>query len=166
MARHYVKQPHVEIYRSAYNHKLEELEAIRKTIQTLLRDRVEIAQDGTDDENPAYGENSNSLTAAYRREHELELELSNYIVVDDPVSNDDSTFSEATKSVVLLCTFPEDDAPVTRDIAIGYGPGFMSPNAPLFKFLLGKSVGFKGLFVNRTPQSVTSYDVEIQEIRF
>lgn len=166
MARHYARHSHIEIYRSAYEHKLQELESIRNSIKRLLEDRVEIAQDGTDDENPAYGENTNSLNAAYHREHELEVELSHYIVVDDPVTTDTSAFSEATKSVDLLCTFPEDNAPITRHIDIGYGAGFMSPNAPLFKFLLGKPVGFKGTFVNRTPQSVVSYDVEIVEIHF
>ena len=139
-----------KITRSAYEYKLAELERLEREILDLEESKKTLAQDGTDDENPAYGYNNQQLVSAYGRRNELRAEL-NHVTIVEPEKAGEGEFSEYAKSITIR-----------RD-----GFNCISPASPLFKFLHGQKVGFKGIF-RHTGERIgeVAYEVEILDIAF
>lgn len=153
------------ITRSEYEYKKSELEGVYNEIDNLEQTKAVLAQDGTDDENPAFGYNNQMLEAAYRRRDMLRAELSGVKIVE-PEQFEDGAFSEYAKSITLKCTFSEDEIE-EETLTVGRTGICISPASPLFKFLLGQKIGFKDTFRLSTEKNGTIvYDVEILDIEF
>ncbi len=163
-ARKYVSAHTTKLTQSEFDYRLQELEKLNEDIARLEDTKKILAQDGTDDENPAYGYNNQQLAAAYQRRESLKNMLSEVEIVA-PMQGGEGEFSECTKAVRLLCTYSADEVS-DRRLVIGHELGNITPTSPLFKFLVGKKVGYKGLFENKTPMGTTSYTVEILDIEF
>lgn len=164
MARKYVNPRAVKLTQSEFDYRLQELEKLGEEIARLEETKKVLAQDGTDDENPAYGYNNQQLASAYQRRESLKTMLSEVEIVE-PQQGGEGEFSECAKTVSLRCTYSADEISERR-LAIGHELGNITPASPLFKFLIGKKVGYKGLFENKTPMGTTSYTVEILDIEF
>ena len=164
MARKYVNPRAVKLTQSEFDYRLQELEKLSDEIARLEETKKVLAQDGTDDENPAYGYNNQQLASAYQRRESLKTMLSEVEIVE-PQQGGEGEFSECAKAVSLRCTYSADEISERR-LAIGHELGNITPASPLFKFLIGKKVGYKGMFENKTPMGTTSYTVEILDIEF
>ena len=155
-----------KITRSAYEYKLAELERLEREILDLEESKKTLAQDGTDDENPAYGYNNQQLVSAYGRRNELKAEL-NHVTIVEPEKAGEGEFSEYAKSITIRSEYP-DDGPEIETLIVGRdGFNCISPASPLFKFLHGQKVGFKGIF-RHTGERIgeVAYEVEILDIAF
>ncbi len=155
-----------EVTQSWYDYKLRELDDLSAEIGRLEEEKKVLAEDGVDDENPLYGYHTQQLAAAYERRESLKRDLNGVKIVAAERTNDD-TFCEYAKSVTLRCVYPDEDEPEVETLKIGHGHGYtLSPESNLFKFLVGKKVGFKSLFTNQTHESSFTYEVEILAIEF
>lgn len=154
------------ITRSEYEYKRAELERLDKEIIGLEESKKILAQDGTDDENPAYGYNNQQLVAAYARRDALRGELNRANVVE-PEKVGEGEFSEYAKSITIRSNYP-DDGPEVETLVVGRdGFDCISPASPLFKFLHGQKVGFKGIFRHNGERiGEVAYEVEILDIVF
>ena len=151
--------------RSEYEYKKSELEGVYNEIDNLEQSKAVLAQDGTDDENPAFGYNNQMLEVAYRRRDQIRAEL-NGVKIVEPEQFEEGAFSEYAKSITLKCTFAEDEIE-EETLTVGRTGSCISPASPLFKFLLGKKIGFKDTFHISTEKNGTLiYDVEILDIEF
>lgn len=151
--------------RSEYEYKQAELQGVYNEIERLSSTKAVLAQDGTDDENPAFGYNNHMLEAAYIKREQLTQEL-NGVTIIDPEKGEEGSFSEYAKSITLKCVFEEDDVE-EETLNVGRTGNCISPASPLFKFLFGKKVGFKDTFRHTTDRNGTIvYEVEIIDIEF
>lgn len=154
------------ITRSEYEYKRAELERLDKEIIGLEESKKILAQDGTDDENPAYGYNNQQLVAAYARRDALRGEL-NRVNVVEPEKVGEGEFSEYAKSITIRSNYPDDGSEIETLVVGRDGFDCISPASPLFKFLHGQKVGFKGIFRHNGERiGEVAYEVEILDIAF
>ena len=152
--------------RSEYEYKKAELAGVYNEIEKYEQTKAILAQDGTDDENPAFGYNNQLLCAAYARRDLLRAEINSAIIVE-PEAVGEGEFSEYAKSITLKCTFAEDDVEEEKYSVSRKGDNCISPASALFKFLHGKKTGFKGTFTHEISKSESIiYEVEILDIEF
>lgn len=124
-----------------------------------------VAQDGTDDENPAFAQVKEKYAIAERNLQNIRSRIAATTVVD-PTPTENNCINEATVKVKLRCTYAPDDI-VIREFTIGHELGNIFPDSPLFTFLKGKTVGFSGLFTHTKDRKViNSYNIEVLEVEF
>lgn len=149
-----------KITQGDYEHRVRTLRHLEDEINKLKDQKIAVAQDGTDDENPAYGQICTDLAAAQLRADEARMALTNIEIVEEEF--EEGCLCERAKSVRLRSIFAEDDIE-DEVLRIGRDNSDITPGSPLFNFLRGKKAGFKGFFEN--PNGV-SYSVEIITINF
>lgn len=150
----------------AYDYLLHELEAAKKEVIALEETRKILSNDGTDDENPAYGYNTQMLNAAHLKVNQLQSKVAHAIIVEaEPVEG--GAFSENAKSITLQCNFESEDEWEEEKLEVSReGYESISPASPLFNFLVGKKPGFVGRFQHQTENVIIEYDVKIVSIEF
>ena len=150
---------------SEYDYLKNQAEAAEEKVMKLQEELLQVAQDGTDDENPAFAQVKASLSAATSEWNKLKDRVSSAVIVE-PTKVEEGQINEAVKTVKLRCTYAPNDI-VDRDFTIGHELGNITPSSPMFQFLMGKSIGFKGRFtVNPKQPDSLSYDIEILDITF
>lgn len=149
-----------KITKGEYEHRVLTLRHLEEEVDKLKDQKINVAQDGTDDENPAYGQICNELAAAQLRVDNARQLLFNIEIVEEEF--EEGCLCESAKSVRLKSIFAEDDIE-DEVLRIGRDNCDITPGSPLFNFLRGKKAGFKGYFEN--PNGV-SYSVEIITINF
>lgn len=154
-----------QVTQSEYDYLKSQAEAAEEKVMKLQEELQLVAQDGTDDENPAFAQVKASLAAATSEWNKLKEQVSSAVIVE-PTQVEEGQINEAVKSVKLRCTYAPDDI-VDRVFIIGHELGNVTPSSPMFKFLMGKSIGFKRRFtVNPKQHDSLSYDIEILDITF
>lgn len=124
-----------------------------------------VAQDGTDDENPAFAQVKEQYAIADRNLQAIKDKIASATVVD-PIPTENNCINEATIKVKLRCTYSPDEI-IIREFTIGHELGNIFPDSPLFLFLKGKTVGYTGLFTHTKDRTViTSYNIEILDVEF
>lgn len=150
---------------SEYDYLVSQAEAAEEKVMKLQEELLQVAQDGTDDENPAFAQVKASLAAATTEWNNLKDRVSSAVIVE-PTKVEEGQINEAVKTIKLRCTYAPNKI-VDRDFTIGHELGNITPSSPMFKFLMGKSIGFKGRFtVNPKQHDSLSYDIEILDITF
>lgn len=154
-----------QVTQSEYDYLKSQAEAAEEKVMKLQEELQLVAQDGTDDENPAFAQVKASLAAATSEWNKLKETVSSAVIVK-PTQVEEGQINEAVKSVKLRCTYAPDDI-VDKVFIIGHELGNVTPSSPMFKFLMGKSVGYKGTFTFKPNRDNTvSYDIEILDITF
>lgn len=160
MARRIYAPSKEKITQAEYDHRVQALQHLENELNKLKGQKIIVAEDGTDDENPAYGQICTELAAAQLRFDDARMALNNIEIVEEEF--EEGCLSERAQSIFIRSIFAEDDIE-EETLRIGRSGGDMTPTSPLFKFLRGQKAGFKGFFEN---PNGSSYSVEILEINF
>ena len=156
-----------QMTQGAYEYLLQDLEKARKEVIALEETRRILSNDGTDDENPAYGYNTQMLTAAQMKVNALQSKVSHAVIVEVE-EVEEGAFSENAKSITIECNFESADEWEEEKLKVSReGYDSISPASPLFNFLVGKKPGYVGRFQHTTQQNgLIEYDVKIVSIEF
>ena len=155
-----------EITKCEYEAYEGERDRLQKELEAAQEELRIVSEDGTDDENPAYGYALIKIESIIKRLNALNQQYSNCKIVKEKgvLSHQ---FGEHCQSITLHCVYDDGDED-TNTMTIGRGGmNSISIQSPLYLFLKGKEVGFAGRFINKMPSGdVFSYDVEIIDIEF
>ena len=155
----------MEITQTEYNLYLEDKARYEKDVEAAQEELRIVSQDGTDDENPAYGYALMKVEYAVKRLSALVRQYANCKIVKEK-GVESHQFGEHCKSITVRCTYAEDDVE-EQTLTVGHsGLGSISLQSPLYLFLKGKEVGYSGIFTNKMKDGEFSYHVEILDIEF
>lgn len=155
----------VKVTSREYNYLLSQQTEAERRFAAAQEELTLVAQDGTDDENPAFAQVKEQYMIADRNLQNIKNKIAAATVVD-PIPTENNCINEATVKVKLRCTYSPDDI-VVREFTIGHELGNIFPDSPLFNFLKGKTVGFSGQFTHTKDRKVlNSYNIEVLEVEF
>lgn len=155
----------VKVTSREYSYLLTQQTEAERRFAAAQEELTLVAQDGTDDENPAFAQVKEQYMIADRNLQNIRSKIAAATVVD-PIPTENNCINEATVKVKLRCTYSPDDI-VVREFTIGHELGNIFPDSPLFNFLKGKTVGFSGQFTHTKDRKVlNSYNIEVLEVEF
>ena len=155
----------VKITSRDHKYLLSQLTEAEKRFAAVQEELTQVAQDGTDDENPAFAQVKERYAIAERNLQNIRSKIAAATVVD-PTPTENNCINEATVKVKLRCTYSPDEI-LIREFTIGHELGNIFPDSPLFTFLKGKTVGFSGMFTHTKDRKViNSYNIEILDVEF
>lgn len=155
----------VQVTSREYNYLLSQKAEAEKRFSAVQEELTQVAQDGTNDENPAYAQVKEQYAIAERNLQIIRDRIAVATIVD-PTPSENNSINEATVKVKLRCTYSPDKI-IVREFTIGHELGNIFPNSALFNFLKGKTVGFSGLFTHTQGREVLqSYNIEVLDVEF